>query len=130
MQPASALFAIFLPVLMVAVFTFVSIAAWSDSRRREREAFYRSEVLKKAAESAGTGGTAALELMREQERVDRGRRREGQRLGGLITLAVGTGLMIFLHAVVSEEPVYLVGLIPTFVGVALLVYGFLSRERE
>jgi hypothetical protein len=121
--------AIFLPVLMVSVFTFVSISVWSESRRKEREAFYRSEVLKKVAESSGTGGTAALELMREQERVDGLHRREGQKLGGLIVAAIGIALMIFLRAIVRNEPVFLVGLIPMFVGVALLVYGFLVGER-
>jgi hypothetical protein len=122
--------AIFLPVLMVSVFAFTSIATWADARRREREAFYRSETLKKIAESSGPGGAAALEILREQERVAQRRRRDDQRLGGLVTVAAGVGLLIFLRAIVPNEPVYLVGLIPLFVGVALLAHTFLFGPKE
>jgi hypothetical protein len=52
------------------------------------------------------------------------------KLGGLITLAVGIGMMLFLHGMEHEEPVYLVGLIPTLVGVALLVYCFVLPPKE
>ena len=122
--------AIFLPVLMVSVFAFTSIATWSDARRREREAFYRSETLKKIADSTGPGGTAALELLREQDRNAQRRRREDQRLGGLATTAAGVGLLIFLRAIVPHEPVYLVGLIPLLVGVALLAHTFLFAPKD
>jgi len=60
-----ALMAIFLPVTMIAVFAFTSVASWAEARRKEREAFYRSETLKKIAESSGAGGPAALEMLRE-----------------------------------------------------------------
>jgi hypothetical protein len=45
------------------------------------------------------------------------------RLGSLITGAVGIALMVFLRGVAHEEPVYLVGLIPLVIGVALFVYA-------
>jgi hypothetical protein len=130
MRPEFAALAIFLPVTMLAVFAFTSVATWADARRREREAFYRSETIKKVAESTGGGASAALEIMREQERSERRRHREGLKLGGLITAAVGIGLMIFLRAVERVEPVYLAGLIPLLVGGALLGYVFLSAGRE
>lgn len=122
--------AIFLPVLMVSVFAFTSIATWSDARRREREAFYRSETLKKIAESTGPGGAAALEILREQDRMAHRRRRDDQRLGGLVTIAAGVGLLIFLRAMVPHEAAYLVGLIPLFVGVALLAHTYLFGSKE
>jgi hypothetical protein len=53
------------------------------------------------------------------------------KLGGLITVAVGAGLCIFLHASLpasaSGSP-WLVGLIPGFVGVALLVYVYFLAD--
>jgi len=60
------------------------------------------------------------------------RRLEGQRLGGLITVAVGLGLMIFIKAVSSEdrEPAYLVGLIPLLIAVAFLAYAYLRALKE
>jgi uncharacterized membrane protein (GlpM family) len=49
---------------------------------------------------------------------------QGLQLGGLVTTAVGLGVMVLLRGLVRDEPVYLAGLIPLLVGVALLVYVF------
>jgi hypothetical protein len=121
---------LFLAVSMVAVFSFVSVAVWADNRRKEREAFYRSETVKKIAESQAGGGGSAVEYLREEERIAMRRRREGVRLGGLITAAVGVGLMVFLHGVETVEPAYLMGLIPLLVGVALLSYSYLMAPKD
>jgi hypothetical protein len=53
-------------------------------------------------------------------------------LGGLITLAVGVAMMIFIKAVDHnpQEPSYLVGLIPLLIGVALLAYAYLLAPKE
>ena len=109
----------------VALFSFLGVATWSDARRKERVSYYTSEALKKIAESSGEGAKSAVEYLREQNRYADGRRVEGMKLGGLITTAVGIGLMAFLHGLSHEEPVYLVGLIPLLIGVALLIYGFM-----
>jgi F0F1-type ATP synthase assembly protein I len=121
--------AVFLPVTMIAVFAFTSVASWADARRREREAFYRSETLKKIAESSGGGADAALAVIREQDRIAHRQRLDGQRLGGIVCIAVAAGLMIFLWAV-SARPAYLVGLIPGFVGVALLVHAATTSSKD
>jgi hypothetical protein len=115
---------------MIAVFTFTSVTTWAEARRKEREAFYKSETIKKIAETSGAGGPAALDLLREQERIDRRNRHDGQRLGGIISVAVAMGLMIFLRAITDTAPVYLVGLIPLFVGLALLAHVAMSRAKE
>ena len=120
----------FLGVGAIAVFSWLAVASWSDARRREREAYYKSEVLKKIAETAGAGATSALEIMREEERIADRRRQAGLRLGGVITLAVGIGMMVFLRALEHDEPVYLVGLIPLLIGVALLAYSYLLAPKE
>lgn len=121
---------LFLSVGAVSLFSFIAVAAWSDNRRREREAFYRSETLKKIAETQGAGGATALEIMREHERIADKRRREGLMLGGLICVAVGVGVAIFLYAVARNEPVFLAGVIPLLVGVALLVHVNFLRPKE
>jgi hypothetical protein len=109
----------------IALFSFLGVASWSEARRKEREAYYRSETLKKIAESSGEGAKSALELIREQEKSAVKRRLEGMKLGGLITAVVGIGVMVLLHGIANDEgPVYLVGLIPLLIGVALLVYAF------
>ncbi|MFZ3265983.1 MAG: hypothetical protein WA172_18405 [Terriglobales bacterium] len=113
----------------IALFSFLGVASWSDARRKEREAYYTAETLKKIAESSGEGTKSAVEYLREQNRNIRQRRLEGLKLGGLITAAVGIGLMAFLHGVEHDEPVYLVGLIPLLIGVALLAYAFALAPR-
>jgi len=122
----------FLSIAAIALFSFVAVATWSAERRREREAYYKSETLKKIAESQSPGGASALELLREQERIAARRRREGQKLGGLITAAVGLGMMIFLAGVGRNdpEPAYLVGLIPLLIGAVLLLYGYFLAPKE
>jgi len=115
----------------IALFSFLAVAAWSDARRKEREAYYTSETLKKIAETSGEGAKAAMDMLHEQERNMMRRRRDGQKLGGLITFAVGIGIMVFLKAVARDEPgAYLSGLIPLLVGAALLVYAYVLAPKE
>jgi hypothetical protein len=125
--------ALFIPIVsVICVFTFVSIASWADARRKEREAYYKSETLKKIAESQGPGATSALELIREEERIAVRRQREGQRKGGLVAIAVGIALMPFLWFVLDpgDKAVALVGLFPMLIGVALLFYSYVLAPKE
>jgi len=113
----------------IALFSFLGVASWSEARRKEREAYYKSETLKKIAESSGEGAKSALELIREQEKNSVKRRLEGLKIGGLVTLAVGIGLMMLLRGLVRDEPVYLVGLMVLLIGAALLVYPFFLAPK-
>jgi hypothetical protein len=114
----------------IALFSFLAVASWSDARRREREAYYTAEALKKIADSSAEGGKSAVEYLREQNSIAVRKRVEGMKLGGLITAAVGVGLMIFLKGINHDEPVYLVGTIPLLIGLALVIYGFALAPRE
>lgn len=96
---------------------------------REREAYYKNETLKKIAEMSG-GAAAALEYLREDEKKTAGRRSQAIKLGGMVTAAAGIGSMILLRAIVPYQPVYLAGLIPTFVGLVLVTYAFTSTPRD
>jgi hypothetical protein len=61
---------------------------------------------------------------------DRARRRaQGLMVGGIVTLAVGIGLMAFLNFIEENENVWAVGIIPAAVGIALLLSAFLVRPR-
>jgi hypothetical protein len=125
---ASAAVFLFLSVGAVALFSFVAVASWADARRKEREAYYKSETLKKIAESQGAG--AVLDLLREEQKQAVAKRREGLKLGGLVNIAVGVGLMVFLGGLIHDERIYLVGLIPLFIGVALLGYVLFLAPKE
>jgi uncharacterized membrane protein (GlpM family) len=67
--------------------------------------------------------------MREQEKNSVKRRLEGMKLGGLITAAVGVGVMVLLRGLDHDEPVYLAGLIPLLIGLALLLYVLLLAPK-
>ena len=108
----------------IATFGFFAVASWVHARRREREAFYRSEVLKKLAETGAEGSSAALEMFREEQRSADRNRLETQRLGGLILAAVGVGVMALLRGVATNESAWLSGLIPALVGSVLLIYSY------
>jgi hypothetical protein len=119
---------LFFSVTSIALFSFVSVAIWASERRREREAYYRNETARKIAEMQGVGGDSAIDFLREEEKVAARRRTEGLKLSGVVTFAVGIGMMLFLKALYHDEPgdpVYLVGLIPLLVSVALLAYSYL-----
>ena len=114
----------------IALFSFLAVAVWSGTRQRERETYYKNETLKKIAESSGEGAKAAIELLREDRKPTQKRSIEGMKLGGLITSAVGIGLMALLHGLEHEEPVYLVGVIPLLIGLVLLAYAFLLAPKQ
>jgi hypothetical protein len=122
----------FLSVSAVALFSFIAVVSWADARRKEREAYYRSETIKKIAETQGAGGNAALEYLREENRMAMRRVREGLKLGGLITAAAGIGVMVFLGAILDKgnKGVLFLGIIPLLVGVALMAYGYLMAPKD
>jgi len=128
--PPSLPMALFLGICVVAGCSVGSVSVWATERRREREAYYRSEVLKKIAETQGAAAASALAFIHEEQKNFRRRVREGTKLAGLITGAVGIALTPFLMAVVPQRPVYLAGLIPMLVAVALLVYSYALAPKE
>ncbi|HSS50047.1 MAG TPA: hypothetical protein VLX28_14010 [Thermoanaerobaculia bacterium] len=121
--------AIFLVATMVSVFSFVSITAFLDQRRKEREAFYRTELFKKLAESPADQAQRVLDLMREKDAAAEQRRREGTKLGGMIVTAVGLGLMAMLKLLAPHDMAWPVGLIPLLIGVVLLFHAYVMAPR-
>lgn len=114
-------------VLGTASFAFISVVVWIAAREKEREAHYRDEMSRKIAEAGDAG--PILEYVRENARADAAQMRTKARVAGLINMAVGVGLMIFLYALVAGAPVYLVGLIPLLIGVVLLIYSeFMMKQ--
>jgi hypothetical protein len=113
---------------------FIPFTSWVDARRREREAFYQAEMLRRLTEGSPESAREARALMEQQERIKSLKAREGLKMGGLINIAVGAGLMIFLHALTMRPgsdgpPVYLTGIIPGLIGVAMLAYVYIFARR-
>jgi hypothetical protein len=108
----------------IALFGFLAVATWADSRRREREAFFRHELLKKLAENPSSNADQVMQLLRQEE-IDRiERMRNGIRLGGWVTLGVGIGVMVLISQLVRVSGLWAVGAIPALVGAALLLHTF------
>jgi hypothetical protein len=105
-------------------------AVYGVQYRKEREAYYKSEALKRMADSTGVGSDMMLQYLREEERKAERRARGGVRLAGLILTAVGIGATIFLHEFILDMPVYLAGLIPILIGLALLAYSYMLSENN
>ncbi len=119
--------ALFLGAGAIALFSFLAVTAWSDNRRREREAYYESEIIKKVSEMPAE---TVVGLLRERDQQTRRRHLENTRMGALAAAAAGIGLLVFLRGVVQEVPVYLVGLIPLLIGVAQFAYSFVPTPKE
>ena len=116
----------FLSIGAVALFVvFIPLVSWIDSRRKEREAFYKAESLRRLSESSNDGAKLALDMLREEARREEVKKREGLKVAGLINLGVGVALIVFLRMLTGGSPVYLCGLIPSLIGVAFLVYVYL-----
>lgn len=118
---------LFLSVGAVALFgIFIPTVTWIDSRRKEREAFYKAEMFRRLAESSNDSAKAAIELLREESRHEQIKKMEGLKIGGIITLGVGVGLTIFLCVLsgTGRGTPFLVGLVPAFVGAAMLIYVY------
>jgi hypothetical protein len=56
-------------VVAIALFTFLGVRSWANAQRREREAFYKSEAIKKVAEMQGMTPEPVLALLREALRT-------------------------------------------------------------
>jgi hypothetical protein len=121
---------LFLSVGAIALFgVFIPVVTWIDSRRKEREAFYKAETFRRMAESSGEGAKSAVEMLREEERIKQVKVREGLKIAGLINVATGLALVIFLHGLLpGSGAVYLCGLIPGFIGLAMLTYVYFLAE--
>ena len=116
-------------LIPISGIAMIVLIVWIGERRKEREALYRNELLRKIAESQGEASQNVIEMIRQQDREARMRRREGLILAGMITLAVGVGLIPMLVFLVRNQPVWTVGLIPALVGIALFSYVYFLAPK-
>src|SRR5258707_11463069 len=82
---------VMIPVVgSVVFFAFLSVGGWAQQKRREREAFYRHEVLKKLIEQGGAaGGQQIPEVIGRGGGVGGRERRGGGILGGFDYTVLG-----------------------------------------
>jgi hypothetical protein len=117
-------------VTMVGLFTFLSIGTWAENRRKEREAFYRNELMQKVVENPGPSADRVVHLMREEHALADVRRREGRRLSGLVTMAVGLGVAVFFWMIDEGGGTWTIGLIPFLIGLAIFLFATFGARSE
>jgi len=123
---------LFLAVSAVALFTFIAVASWTRARKEERIALYRSELLKKVAEQPGEGARQVLEILRQEAAQKELAKRRGLLLAGMITGAVGIGVMVMLSGIKDPElSVWTVGLFPFLIGLVMVLFAWFGmRPRQ
>jgi len=136
-------------LIVVVVCSYLSVKAWIDARRMEREAFYRTEALKKIAELQENVSEPVLEALRhavEQShhprfRYDYNREREAyyrsETLKRIAAMPEGAAsVLAYLRhdenraARTRGELVKLRGMVITATGAGIMFFGFLSRNGQ
>jgi Flp pilus assembly protein TadB len=119
----------FVATATVAVFAFLSVAHWVSSRTKERMARERYALLRKIADQPAETARLVLDKLKEDDarQEERARKREAktrrdERLGGVVMLAIGVGLSIFLYAVAPEAGVWTIGIMIMLIGLVLLAF--------
>jgi hypothetical protein len=116
-------------MIPIAGIIWLGFVIWTGDKRKEREAFYRNELLKKIVDSPAGSTQSVLDMMHQQEREAQIRKREGLKLAGIILIAAGIGLGTFLALIEKEDPVWAVGLLFLLVGIALFSYVTFMAPR-
>lgn len=123
---------VFLIVASIAFFSYLSIMAFVNGRRKERDAYYRNETVRRLTESQGAGAAATIDVLREEDRLQIRRRVESIKLSGLVTVAIGLGLMVFFFFVDHDtrEIGVSLGSVPLLVGASLLLYVYALAPKQ
>lgn len=107
--------------VMLGLFAFLAVSAWASSQRDQREMKYRYELYQRMVEHPGPVADEVRTLLEKDAEHRLAAEIADKRSGGFVVLAVGIGLGTALYFLVPDQPVYLVGLVPGFVGVVLLM---------
>ena len=120
-------------VFWLAFFAWTTVLGWSIQRRKEREAHYRHETEKQLIDQGQVSVEQLIRLRGQDERSSRLRRREGLKLGGLLTAGAGIGILVALQLIdTGEFELGALGWVPLGIGAALLLYAYVlyPKPRE
>jgi hypothetical protein len=125
---------LFLAAATVAVFAFLSVAAWAAIQAQDRKSRDRFALLKSLAESPNENAMRVLETMREDEARERTRKdleaRRGFMVGGLVCIAAGVGTAIMVSSLTPEPVSWTVGLVPLLIGVVLTAIALSTKPGK
>lgn len=129
-------FIMIVPLLLV-IFAWMSVTHWITARAAERKMRERYALLKHLSERPAESVQIVLEQLHkddarelERERAKAEAARHGMYGGAAIVLVVGILLTLFLYYLAPTQPIWLIGLMPFFVGVVLAVQSWLGRPKK
>jgi len=111
----------------IALFTFLAVATWAEQRRKERESYYRYEFRKHLVEAGKMDARDVRELIQYEQESQMSRARQSSLVGGFVLIGVGLGMLLGLQWV--GEGVWMVGYIPLFIGISIMIYALLVAPR-
>ncbi len=121
----------------MTLFVFLGLSQWVRARTAERQGRDRAALLRTIAEQPGESADRVIELLREEavrDEMKRRRRARNQRLdelkGGALVIATGVGLAIFLKAIVSDKPVWTVGIMLILMGLVLMAFSYFRKPDK
>lgn len=109
---------LFLSAAVIAVFAFLSIAAWASIPARERWERDRMLLLKSIAEQPGENAIRVLEWLKEKDRIKEQKEAAEKRSGLLMS-----GCFMIPIGLVLYKATGIMGLIPLSIGVVLAAFG-------
>ncbi len=120
-------FWIFLAAATVATLTFVTIVVWAESRRKERQEFYKFEFRKRLVETGKMDAAAFTSLVQYEHELGLQQVRQKLTVAALVFVGTGVGTCIGLQFISGS--VWMVGFIPLSIGLCMLAYGVLFADK-
>lgn len=115
------MFWLFLSATVVASLAFVSVVVWAAKRVQERQEFYRFEFRKRLVEDGKMDAASFAALMRYEHELSQQKGRQKLLVAAFVFLGIGVGTVAGLQFLNND--VFMVGLIPTVMGLFMLFYG-------
>jgi hypothetical protein len=116
-------------VYVLALAAVLSIVVWARERRREREALYRHETLRRLIEQGQMSAERLGEFLAAEDAEGQRRRRRALRLWAAALLAAGIGLLLGLRGA-EEVPVRGIGFLPACLGLGLVAHIALFERSQ
>lgn len=132
----SASVAIFVGAVIVALISFRGFVQWARTQSQERQARERYALLRQLADQPSESVRIVLDRLRQDDALTEARLREKRRearrehlRAGVILVATGAGLALMLASLTAEVDLWTVGLIPGFIGLAIVGFELASGSR-
>ena len=124
-----------LPLLLL-IFAWTSVTYWISARASERRMRERYALLKALSERPADSVQMVLEQLRQDDAKEEERQRakaavsrRGKLEGGFIMIGLGAALGLFLYYAAPRSALWMIGLMPTLIGVVLAISTWLEKSK-